>query len=357
MELPDTSPVAVEDFSAGVESVAEFLEPEVSSEQPTARPTEHAEVAVKSIQRKRSAGRRLPKIAALVVGPVIGCVMGLYGLLWLQGEQADYVGMSRVLPASLLPPGFGEGSGSSQLAAASPPVEEEPAENDSSLAAARELMSKPSEPSTEPPAPIKRDEDVLPAGAVKPMPEATSTARITADEFSALVDAATAAAPEFMTGDLSTSESIKRKGQAYMDLCRLAEHFDFARHPGIAPNAQAKAEQAVQLFQRVARESHVRQDLAHIAGRWWEYDKRPTSGIFLSGRVEATDLVGTSNICWVKLDTQTTAAAIPVWVKRGRFQPGESIGVVGRVLTDGGQLPQGLSEPQVVACEYAYRLP
>lgn len=306
------------------------------------KPIEKVEVAVQTTASRRVARSGFPKIAAFVAGPVVGSLMGLYGLLWFQGAKADYVGLARVLPASLLPANFGQSSGKGTSSEAASIAD----------ASSPGLMEKLQE---RPPA-MKRDKAVLPASATEPVPSMISTAHINADEFYALVEAAEVAFSEFAAGDLSTPGAIKRKGQAYIALCRLAEHFDFVQQPGLAPEVQAKVEKARQLFRRAAEQANIRQDLAHIAGRWWEYDKRPSPGIFLVGEVEETLPAGDGTLCWVKLGGEMTAPAIPVWLTHGRYQPGDQIGVVGSVITDPADLPPSFTGAQAVDANYDFAL-
>lgn len=285
---------------------------------------------------------RLPKLAALVGGPVIGSVLGLYGLLWLQGDKADYLGLAQVLPASILPADFGSTAASE---------EDGPSQERSALLAARELKNEPPDRSVV----AKLDAAVTPASAAEPLPPAPN-ARITIDEYVALVDAAKNAIPDFLAGDLKTSESVRRKGQAYMAFCRLAENFDFAYQPGLAPSVQDKIREARQLFQEVTSQANYRQELSHIASRWWEYAQRPTPGIFLAGQVEKTQPFGEGTLCWVKLSGKSTLEPIPVLFKIVRYQIGDPIGVVGRVTANPSEILAGFSGQQLVLAEFGFRL-
>ena len=300
-----------------------------------------AQDVVQTVARRRVGRSSLPKIAALATGPVLGGILGLYGLLWVQGEKYDFVGLARVLPASLLPQDFGHAGNPA------------PGELASAGGAPKSLMAKLQEP---PPTEMKHDGEVLPASASEPLLPTTSLVRIDAEEFSALLDAAQAALPEFTAGDLSTPGAIKRKGQAYMAFCRLAEHFDFTKQLGLAPRVQGDVEQARQLYQQAAEQADVRQDFAHIAGRWWEYDKRSSPGIFLIGEVEETLPAGDGTLCWVKPGGDMTAPAIPVWLRHGQYEAGDQIGVVGSVISDAGDLPPGFSGRQAVDANYDFAL-
>ena len=353
------------------------LSPEVD-----AAADERVEVVVPRSPRGRSAGRALPKIAALAVGPVAGSLLGLYGLLWLQGAKADYLGLARVLPASMLPSGLppgqlsemGGASEDSSLAESLLAADRREQEKNSALAADRELTAKSQGSSS----PMKRDPSVLPASAAGPLTPMRgiastssaggaiaggliaggSTARVKSDQFSALVDEAAAALPEFFVGDLSTPDSVRRKGQAYMAFCRLAEHFDFAQQPGLTPAVEVKARQARQLYRSATGRANYRQELSHIASRWWGYPQRPNSGIFLAGQVEETQPTRTGALCWVKLSDYSVAEAIPVLLKHRGLVIGDQVGVVGSVISSPSELLAGwdANVKKIVVAQYDYPL-
>ena len=338
VDLQEKVATTVERASTVVHSASKKVEAVV---QGGAMQGETVQDVVQTVARRRVGRSSLPKIAAMATGPVLGGILGLYGLLWVQGEKGDLVGLARVLPASLLPERFDGGGGASAL----------PAE--ASSPGVGGLMAKLRE---RPATGMKHDDAVLPASATEPLLSATPPVRIDAKEFSALLAAAQVALPEFAAGDLSTPGAIKRKGQAYMAFCRLAEHFDFARQPALAPRVQAEVERARQLYQQAAEQADVRQDLAHIAGRWWEYDKRSSPGIFLVGEVEEILPAGDGTLCWVKPGGDVTAPAIPVWLLYEGYKAGDRIGVVGRVISEASDLPLGFSGRQAVRASYDFAL-
>jgi len=306
-----------------------------------------------SVRRQSVAGPGFPRVAAFAVGPIAGSLLGLYGLLWLQGAGADYVGLARVLPASILPVdlpvGMSAADAESALSESTAP------ETSSSTTADAPLLTAQRQPDA-----IRRDESVRPASAARPVSAAAQavvpTVRITADEFNRLVDAAAAALPNFVNGGLSSEGSIKRKGQAYIALCQLAEHFAFAQQPGLAPAVQAKARQAAELYLQATRQANSRQDLSHISARWWEYGQRPSAGIFLAGHVGEMAAVEAGTLCWVKLDNSSTVPEIPVLFKQPGFQAGDQIGVVGSVISSPADLPAGFSGRQIVKADYGFQL-
>lgn len=370
IEQTNTSPKTLADFAATADrSALDLNQPQTaaldvevandeSSYEPDDKPyeaeeaDESAEVLVQELPHRGNARRGYSKLAAFAIGPIVGSFLGLYGLLWLQGAKADYVGLSRILPKTMLPAGFNAVEGESSIAESNSLEDVLGQEASTSLSAANELLSN----SSKLPNPMKRDESVTPASSDRKMPPMETVDQGRIDEFNALVEAATAALPGFEAGDLSTDAAVKRKGQAYMAFCRLAERFDLANQPGLDPTTLAKARQAAQLYQRVTSQPNLRQELAHIAGRWWEFAKRPNSGIVLAGQVQETRSTADGTICWVKLSEQSTVPAIPVRFEHSRFQTGDQIGVVGRVVSSPSELPEGVSAQPVVRAEYGYDL-
>jgi|GEM_PF-6455164 len=318
-----------------------------SSLAPAASPVKEKEtshqtdVSTNKVLRHRRTRRVSPRVAGMAVGPIAGSLLGLYGLLWFQGAKADYLGLAKVLPAAILPTDFCESSQASLLANTNSTEAKSKEKFSASLMAAQDLM--------------QRDSEVMPASATLPIAETPARQQISANKFSALVDDAQAALPEILTGSLSGKSSVRRKGQAYMTLCRLAEHFHFAQQPALAPVWQRKARQAELLFQQAAADAEARRDLSLITSQWWEYNPRPNNGIFFTGQIQKTQLATGGTLCWVKMDEQSTVA-IPVLMKHKHFQQGDQIGVVGRVVASYDDIPAGLSARQVVAAEHSFVL-
>lgn len=298
-----------------------------------------AKASVSTIPGRRIARRGFPKVAAFAVGPIAGTLLGLYGLLWLQGDKADYVGLSHVLPASMLP--------------AMSPTESEPSGEQAELVATESPLEKLLAKRTKAPSqPIKQDQAVSLASATQPLAKPS----ISASEFSTRVDAASNALPDLLSGDLTSQASIQRKGQAYMALCRLAEQFGFAKQPGLAPGIDAKVREAKQLYRMATSTAAVRRDLAHIAGRWWEYEQRPSPGIFFAGQVAEVESADGGAIYWVQLGNSASSPKIPVWSAGDQLQAGDQVGVVGRIAPAPSGRPQGFAGKQVVKMSHSFAL-
>lgn len=298
-----------------------------------------AKASASTIPGRKVARRGFPKVAAFAVGPIAGTLLGLYGLLWLQGDKADYVGLSHMLPASILP--------------AISPTEPEQSGEQAELVATESPLEKLLAKRTKAPShSIKQDKAVSLASATQPIAKPS----ISASEFSTLVDAASDALPDLLAGDLTSQASIQRKGQAYMALCRLSEHFDFAQQPGLAPGIEAKVREAKQLYRMATNTAAVRRDLAHIAGRWWEYEQRPSPGIFLAGQVTDVEQADGGTLCWVQLGNSASSPKIPVWSTGNQLQVDDQVGVVGRVTPAPSGRPQGFVGGHVVKMSHGFAL-
>lgn len=289
-----------------------------------------------SIAERRVARRGFPKVAAFLVGPVVGSLLGLYGLLWLQGEKGDHLGLSHVLPTNALPASFGEAPEEKELAASEEPTAEQLA-ND-------RIEEGPSR--------MIQDGAIKLASASRSVPPP----RISAGRFVELVESAETAMPAFLASEMTSQASIKRKGKAYMAICQLSEYFDFAQQPALAPILTEKVRVAKQLFFDATADERNRQDLAHIAGQWWRYEKRNNSGIFFTGQVQQVNQTDEGAICWVQLSDGSTTQPIPVWIEENQFQRGDRVGVVGRLITEPSELPPKFTGAQVVRMSHGFVL-
>lgn len=285
---------------------------------------------------RRVARRGFPKVAAFVAGPIAGSLLGLYGLLWLQGEKGDHLGLSHVLPAKVLPASFGQSSTATALAESEESSLQQPA-NDSIEDGSDRMI---------------QDDAIKLASATR----SVRSPRISASQFVDLVEGAENAMPAFLANEMTSQESIKLKGKAYMAICQLSEHFDFARQPALSPAIQHKVHVAKKLFVDATTDDRNRKDLAHIAGQWWRYDKRNNAGIFFTGQVQQVNPTDEGAICWVQLGDPTTTQSIPVWVEENQFQSGDRVGVVGRLITEPSELPREFTDTQIVRMAHGFVL-
>ena len=335
-------------FAEAVEVAADSDQMEQSAEEVDAE--QPKEVAIQAAPRQQASKRRLPKVLAFAIGPVVGSLLGLYGLLWLQGTRADYLGLARVLPASMLP--------TSML-----PADLGTAKSEAALALEKSSDGAALPEAGETIAPVRRDEEVTLASAVEPAVVKQRSWTVSAEEFAALVDEAIAALPDMLRGDLSDRESLRRKCQAYVVLCRLAEQIDFASQPGLAPSLQTTANQALQVFQQAAVSSIVRRDLGQIVSRWWKYGDRPNAGIFLVGSVQSREFVGDKTIAWLQVGDPSAPLSIPVLLQEQSLgqgtdaEVGDQMTVVGDLITRADEIPTGFDGQQIVRSRIRFTLP
>ncbi len=283
-------------------------------------------------KRKRSALRTL---ASAGLG-VVGIPLGLYVLLWLRGPEGDVLHVAEYIPSFMLPASFAEIDDRdipTQLAEQLEPDDTAEStgalttnESDAEFDGTSELGNAE---------PLLRDDPaVARASAEEPVYRGPTFARVNPTEFAELLAAAEQEAPQLATGDLSSKASVAQMGQAYMALARLADKSAYLNQPGLTPEETTKALLAKQLFESTLREATVARDLPQIALRWWQFDKRPSPGIVLLGRVERLQTTDAGTIAFVSLGTEQIAPPLPVLIGNASHAPGELVGVVGSIMID-----------------------
>ena len=328
--------------------------------------------------RRHSQKRSWVKIAAATVTTgVVGSFLGLYTLLWLQGPQADYLGLASILPAAMLPTAETTLSEQSLAASSIPPTapleqpqtETAPTTNtldDTQLADETPTVQPTESPLAATPLPsndIQQDSAVQPATVEQPIPQPPATEKIaveppqpsiSAEQFTQLVAEADASQAQFLAGDFSTPQSTARKGRAYMTLCQLAENFDFTHQAGLPPALQAEVATAGNIFDQLFNNPEAQSDLAKITSSWWGHSKRSNQGIFFTGIVQDAQPLGSKTFCVIKPGGQNALTTIPVLVDQTTVEVGSRIGVVGQIITqqDRQLVDLGLSVPQLVVSQY-----
>jgi len=332
---------------------------------------EGSEIAFRPAASGRPRRRRWPKIVAAVVGgPVLGTLLGFYGLLWIKGPTADYLQMARILPKALLPtPPATPIAGATRTPNSTSTANQDQNRNQNPTPTIRPslqrdltesvpplpLISEATPSSLPKPGAHQRDGRVQPASAEQPLQARRLPGAITAGAFSQLVADAQAEIPNFLQGSLTDKDSFQRKGQAYMALCRLAEHFAFADQLALSPQAREQIRLGNELFREATSRATALGDLTHIASRWWEYDQRSSLGIFFVGRIGDVNLMGSHALCQVVLPGRP-ALQIPVLFDEVPYGTGELIAVVGTV--NSGTVPQGaaaeVAPQQIVISQVSY---
>ena len=287
-------------------------------------------VSQTSSQQPRRRWRRA--LGVVLGGPVVGTLLGFYGLLWIQGPQSDYLHLSRILPGAMLPATREAGRG-----------EVETTEPKNSLLAALP-KNDPLEASG-----TRYDTRVQPAAARQQV----RLPGISAKKFGQLVADANAALPSFLQTGSAGEGSFQQKAQAYMVVCRLAEQFNFIDQLGLSPHVQQQIDQGKSLFQIVATDVVALEDLTYIASRWWEYEERSNQGIFFVGQISSIEPRGSRALCQLLLP-DNSGREIPVLLDSSQFRRGEQIAVVGTV--EGNPAQYGVDLPRIVMSHYSYAL-
>ena len=335
-------------------------EPQIALSDVKSAEIKHSE-STKEIEPMKSPhrGNSLVRLATVFsMFGLMGLVLGQYGLLWLRGPSADYLGLTKVTPGFLMP------SASSQLLApqitpvehlAESPPAEQAIEEDTAInellaekppepLPAEQLSEQPTEPS--PLNAVFQDEAVTPTGADLPaepieqpvvlLPPTNTSPQ----EFASLFQAANQSVSSLQQGALTTQSSVQvknLKGQAYMALCRLAERVDFVMATPQSAEDANLAEQAQSLLRRLADDVTVRADLAYIAGKWWGYERRPSSGIVLVGRINEVRSQGRISLCQLQLEGASSAQAIPVVFAGSSPERGQLLAIMGAIATSADQ--------------------
>jgi len=254
-------------------------------------------------------------MTGLVGGGAMGCLLGLYGLLWVQGPRADYLNLARYLPQAMLPP-----SVRSQEATEGKTKKETEASNLD--------VSQAKVPA------IRRDDFVQLATATEPVrptpPPQPLTAEISAAEFVQLLAAAEKAHPALVDGDFDDPKIKKVKGLAYIVMCRLAEKIDAVDDS----NSAGDTEQAAALFRRTLVRGLFADDLGEIASYWWQHPERPTQGVFFVGQVQSVQTLGGQTYCQIATGDGRATSTLPVLLREGSLSQGQYIGIVGVIVTD-----------------------
>ena len=289
------------DEGAGVfDEIPEFTAESVRSEPPAPVAEEYADDGadvppIQTTPRKRKRRHPLRAAVTVLIGGACGCLLGLYGLLYLLGPRGDVLNLAQYLPESALPPAMR----SSEALDASEEGEE-----------AALALSPADEPSLEQPAEedsgeeILRDDNLQTAGAEIPPdysePETSSAPPAAplrdlgehAAAFQEQLLAAADAGGNLVTGSLADRSLVPVKGQAYKTICGLADECDFLSRTDLTPEFTEKALLARRFFEQLLSSESASGDVSQIAARWWGFRDRPSSGIFFAGQVQGIEPYG-----------------------------------------------------------------
>jgi hypothetical protein len=339
--------------------------------------------------------KRRPSVVKTLVGVVGGGFIGIflagYALLWLKGPDGDLLGIADLLPASLLPAGAAPASqeplslagdrlpppatvGAASLpdAAASTEqpsespldfAEESHAPAGSDLAAAEVPSGVEAQPLT-PPATMHRDDAVTPTAAVEAVHwpttpivgELKGAKLFSAADLGELIASADAAHRTFLAGDLARKEDVAAMGQAYIELCKLAERFTLTDPKDFGNDLVTKQMAAKLIFRGAVGDPARRNDLAMIAGRWLEHARRPNQGVLLLGRVTDLQPQGKWTEYTIETPLGSTVSVNKVLMDKIEFKFGEEVAVVGAIVANPSQAIAGYTgdAKQVVVAGFAF---
>ncbi len=323
---------------------------------------------------RRTKNSLLRRATVVVLFGAVGIVLGQYALFWLRGPSADYLHIARFVPRAIFP------SMESQVFTPQIAAEEHLVSNDApsqeseieqpveKLLADAEPVEREPAPPAEPPA-VMRDDFVQPATGhlpeavqlpeVRPAPKPSllPPTDTTPADFERLLAAAHDSARELVNGDLTTNSLAM--GHAYMALCRLAERFDFVRAANLDDDARSEALSAQSLLRTLAGEKAARNDLALIVSRWWQHQARSNQGVFLVGRIQDIEAMGSGTLCQVAVVYAQESTLIPVLLPEAAYQVGDQIGVVGTIVTEPRTVIPGFTAdlPQIAVALDSFSVP
>jgi hypothetical protein len=359
------------------------------------------------LPRRRASGVR--SLVGIVGGGVIGIVGGAYILLWLRPEL-DLLNMAQWAPSAILP-SSAQSSPESNLAdqgALPPPAPvgqldaedgsaepalpttstiaiaepstvslEQPAEQEPAAVGENELAAAPpAEPAT-----IHEDAAVITASAVEPLnkisqapvvaspiaeakhwPTTPIVGQLRAPKFYSLAEldatlpGADAAHRGFLAGDLSRKDDISSMGQAYIELCKLAEQFTLTDPDEYGNELITKQMNAKNIFRGVVGDPARRNDLAMIAGRWLQHAGRSNQGVVILGKVTDLEAQGLWTEYTIETPLGDSSAVSKVLMEGVPFKSGSDVAVVGTIVSDPRKAIDGYAgeAQQVIVSGFAF---
>jgi hypothetical protein len=300
-----------------------------------------------------AARRRKPSVLRMLVGCVLfgfSCLaLGYYVLLYFWGPAGDVLGVANYLPDSMLPNSFratpaevARATDSTTTTSSMPPtsVDTQPAPRPDDAVTDRDTADEspnlpagyeqpielPAEPLDERPPgrldeaadtpPIaaesryganRVDREKPPAGAYDAEParfEAPAAETLPADtpqviggpvystdQLAAALEAAQAAQPSLVAGDLGDKAVRQIKGRSYAALCELAEALTFCDDTS-TPRFDRLEREAEELFRSTFSDAHTRREVARIAAIWIDSPNRQHGGVFVAGSTSGGEIVG-----------------------------------------------------------------
>jgi hypothetical protein len=354
---------------------------------------------------RRRRGSPIGTLVGIVGGGGIGLLLAGYALLWLTDPPLDLFQMADWAPAAVLPETLLPPSASSQWAdedattdsaavasedpaiaadaqtagddadmESTPGLLAEQSSDESAAtdeAAAADIQSDPavtpasaSEPVAAeiPEAPRATPAPALPLEAPTKWPSTPIVGDLVAPKFASLADFTAsignvdAAGRQFLAGDLANTESRRAMGQAYIQLCEVAERFTLTDPADYGPDLFTKQALAKAVLRRIAGNTKRRQDLNVVAARWWQHAKRTNNGLLLVGRVTNHTPRGQWTEHTLEIAVGDEIVKAPVMMDRILFSTGSEAAVAGAIITNPREQLRGYDgdAPQVLISGTAF---
>lgn len=374
------------------------------ADEEAAEEDEYAALDLQAAPRRQRRSSGVRSLVGIVGGGVLGIVGGAYILLWLRPEL-DLLNMAQWLPPAILPSAtpsspesdladqgalpppapvgqLGSESDSAEpapptkstIAIAEPSAEspEQPAEHESTVADENEFAAAP--PAEQ--GGIRRDTAVTTASAVEPLgsdavqpasepvhwPTTPIVGQLRAPKFysvaelEATLPGADAAHRRFLAGDLARKEDVAAMGQAYIELCKLAEQFTLTNPAEYGNELITKQMNAKNIFRGSVGDPARRNDLAMIAGRWLQHARRPNQGVVVLGKVTDLQALGPWTEYTIETPLGYSSAVSKVLIDGVPFKSGSDVAVVGAIVADPRQAIDGYAgeAQQVIVSGFAF---
>ncbi len=253
-----------------------------------------------AIRRRKSGGKSmLRQLAGVAGGGAMGLGMGYWLLLWIlhwTGRTDDPLSIANFYPNAIKPATFQSGGDPRATSDADSaarrveplaakrweesPLEESPRSGNalSPRDSAGSVGLATFEQSMEPAAPTETERDRL--GLTPVQVSGLTTYR--AAQVRELTQVGPLAAKGLLGGSFSDPATRPAKGRGYAKLADLAHAIALAEEK---TGAMWKQE-AMEVFPPLFKLERHREEIATIAGYWWESNKRPHGGIFFSGVID-----------------------------------------------------------------------
>jgi hypothetical protein len=151
-------------------------------------------------------------------------------------------------------------------------------------------------------------------------------------DLSELQPAAEAAAREFLAGNLAQQQSWSTMGPAYIALAALAERYTLLEPAALGPHPAAAQVAAQNIFRNVIADPARRADLATVAARWLQHERRQNQGVVLVGVVESASPLGKWTELTVGVPLGDDRVSTRLLAKDHGFRKGDDIAAVGAIF-------------------------